>query len=288
MRTRTHGHSAQGRGGSRRRLAQTVDRAAARVLPPAAREPLEVAHGDRRGRRARGAAGGPRPARCFRSTAFRCGSRRRRARCGRALEATFAAEPTLAQRIHARLDTAGCPVPDLTIAIDYVESAGTRVAHARLPRRVRARRGRGGARAAARTASSRQPAPRSSSRSLAGTAEQPRLCVPAGPHRHRALRRGAGSAQPPGAHQSPGVCRHRSTRSTRPCRAATRISTIRPPKRRSASTTTAASRARAWRGADAPSRCRPARAACALQSGDEIVLGLARVKVKLPATPGQV
>ena len=37
------------------------------------------------------------------------------------LEATFAAEPTLAQRIHARLDTAGCLVPDLTIAIEYAD-----------------------------------------------------------------------------------------------------------------------------------------------------------------------
>ena len=106
------------------RIAETVDRAAARMLPPSPREPLEIAHRIVAAvEREVQPAGRGRHLFPFNRIQvwLAAPSRQTRAR----FEATFAAEPTLAQRIHARLDTAGCAVPDLTIAVDYVESAGT-------------------------------------------------------------------------------------------------------------------------------------------------------------------
>ena len=105
------------------RIAQTVDRAAARMVSPSAREPLEVAHGI-----VAAVEGEVQPAGRGRhlfpfnriQVRLAAPSRQIRAR----LEATFGAEPTLADRIHARLDTAGCSAPDLRIAVDYTESAG--------------------------------------------------------------------------------------------------------------------------------------------------------------------
>ena len=38
-------------------------------------------------------------------------------------EATFAMEPTLAQRIHTRLETAGCVPPGLAVNVDYLTAA---------------------------------------------------------------------------------------------------------------------------------------------------------------------
>jgi len=105
------------------RLAQTVDRAAARVLAPGAREPLEVAHGVVSAvERELQPAGRGRLLFPYNRIRVRvvAPSPQVRAR----FEATLAAEPSLAQRIHARLDTAGCATPDLTIGIDYVDAGG--------------------------------------------------------------------------------------------------------------------------------------------------------------------
>ena len=106
------------------RLARTVDRAAARVVPPGGREPLEIAlavveavedevQPAGRGRQ------------LFPFNRIRVSlvapTRQARAR----FEATFAVEPTLTQRIQTRLETAGCLPPDLAVAVDYVDVAGT-------------------------------------------------------------------------------------------------------------------------------------------------------------------
>jgi hypothetical protein len=102
-----------------------VDRAAARVMPATTgpREPLEIAHAvveaverevqpSGRGRH------------LFPFNRIRVvlvvPSRQARAR----FEATFAAQPTLEQRIHTRLETAGCTPVDLGITVDYVEKTG--------------------------------------------------------------------------------------------------------------------------------------------------------------------
>ena len=104
-------------------LARTVDRAAARVLAPTAREPLEVAHGIVHAvERELQPAGRGRLLFPFNHIRVRLVAPLPQSRAR--LEATFAAEPSLAQRIHARLDTAGCATPDLTIALDFADSAG--------------------------------------------------------------------------------------------------------------------------------------------------------------------
>jgi hypothetical protein len=107
------------------RLARTVDRARG---PRDARPVVE--HASRSRSRtpsssggARGAAGGARDATCSRSTGSRCWWWRREAGA-RAFEATFAVEPTLAQRIHTRLETAGCAPAGLGSRVDYVDAAG--------------------------------------------------------------------------------------------------------------------------------------------------------------------
>jgi hypothetical protein len=105
------------------RLAQTVDRAAARVLPPAAREPLEIAHGVVEAvEREVQPAGRGRHLFPFNHITVRLAAPTRQARAR--LDATFAAEPTLAQRIQARLETADCLPADLTVVLDYVDAAG--------------------------------------------------------------------------------------------------------------------------------------------------------------------
>jgi hypothetical protein len=105
------------------RLAQTVDRAAARMLPPTAREPLEIAHGvvDAVEREVQPAGRG-RHLFPFNRITVRLAAPTRQARAR--LDATFAADPSLAQRIQTRLETAGCLPVELTVAIDYVETAG--------------------------------------------------------------------------------------------------------------------------------------------------------------------
>jgi hypothetical protein len=105
------------------RLARTVDRAAARVIPPGGREPLEIAHAVVEAvEREVQPAGRGRQLFPFNRVRVLLAvpSRHLRAR----FEATFATEPTLAQRIETRLETAGCLPPDLAVAVDYVDAAG--------------------------------------------------------------------------------------------------------------------------------------------------------------------
>jgi len=105
------------------RLARTVDRAAARVMPPGGREPLEIAHAvvEAVEREVQPAGRGRHlfPFNRIRVLVV-APSKQARAR----FEATFAVEPTLAQRIHTRLETAGCVPADLGVTVDYVEAAG--------------------------------------------------------------------------------------------------------------------------------------------------------------------
>jgi hypothetical protein len=106
------------------KLARTVDRAAARVIPPGGREPLEIVLSV-----VEAVEGEVQPAgrgrQLFPFNRIRVSlvapTRQARAR----FEATFAVEPTLTQRIQTRLETAGCLPPDLAVAVDYVEAAGT-------------------------------------------------------------------------------------------------------------------------------------------------------------------
>ena len=105
------------------RLARTVDRAAARVMPPGGREPLEIAHAvvEAVEREVQPAGRGRHlfPFNRIRVLVV-APSKQARAR----FEATFAVEPTLAQRIHTRLETAGCVPADLGVTVDYLEAAG--------------------------------------------------------------------------------------------------------------------------------------------------------------------
>jgi len=105
------------------RLARTVDRAAARVMPPGDREPLEIAHAAVEAvEREVQPAGRGRHLFPFNRilVSIVAPSRHVRAR----FEATFAMEPTLAQRVHTRLETAGCAPADLELAVAYVDAAG--------------------------------------------------------------------------------------------------------------------------------------------------------------------
>ena len=106
------------------KLARTVDRAAARVIPPGGREPLEIALAVVEAVEAEVQPAG-RGRQLFPFNRVRvvlvAPSRHARAR----FEATFAVAPTLTQRIQTRLETAGCLPADLAIAVDYVDAAGT-------------------------------------------------------------------------------------------------------------------------------------------------------------------
>jgi hypothetical protein len=105
------------------RLARTVDRAAARVMPPGGREPLEIAHAVVEAvEREVQPAGRGRQMFAFNRirVVLAVPSRHLRAR----FDAMFAMEPTLAQRISTRLETAGCLPPDLAVAVDYVDAPG--------------------------------------------------------------------------------------------------------------------------------------------------------------------
>lgn len=105
------------------KLARTVDRAAARVAPAGGREPLEIAHAivDAVEHEVQPAGRGrhlfPFNRICVRLVAP---SKQARAR----FDATFAVEPTLEQRIHTRLESAGCAPAGLAVSVDYVEVAG--------------------------------------------------------------------------------------------------------------------------------------------------------------------
>ena len=104
-------------------LARTVDRAAARVAPAGGREPLEIAHAivDAVEREVQPAGRGRH---LFPFNRIRvllvAPSKPARAR----FEATFAVEPTLEQRIHTRLEAAGCAPAGLGVHVDYVDVAG--------------------------------------------------------------------------------------------------------------------------------------------------------------------
>src|SRR5690348_4673850 len=105
------------------KLARTVDRAAARVAPAGGREPLEIAHAvvDAVEHEVQPAGRGRH---LFPFNRIRvllvAPSKQARAR----FDATFAVEPTLEQRIHTRLEAAGCPPSGLGVSVDYVDVAG--------------------------------------------------------------------------------------------------------------------------------------------------------------------
>jgi len=105
------------------RLARTVDRAAARVMPPGGREPLEIAHAvvDAVEREVQPAGRGRHLFPFNRIQVLVVApSKQARAR----FDATFAVEPTLAQRIQTRLETAACVPSGLAVRVEYVDAAG--------------------------------------------------------------------------------------------------------------------------------------------------------------------
>ena len=105
------------------KLARTVDRAAARVTPDGPREPLEIAHVVVEAvEREVQPAGRGRHLFPFNriQVSVVAPSKQARAR----FEATFAMEPTLTQRIHTRLETAGCAPTGLGVRVEYVDAAG--------------------------------------------------------------------------------------------------------------------------------------------------------------------
>ena len=106
------------------RLARTVDRAAARVLPAGgSREPLEIAHAVVEAvEREVQPAGRGRHLFPFNRIGVwvLAPSRQMRAR----VEAVFATEPTLEHRIAGRLEAADCSVPDLAVSVTCVAEAG--------------------------------------------------------------------------------------------------------------------------------------------------------------------
>jgi len=107
------------------RLARTVDRAAARVTPAGggAREPLEIAHAVVEAvEREVQPAGRGRHLFPFNRIQVSVVAPTKQARAR--FEATFAMEPTLTQRIHTRLETAGCAPAGLGVRVEYVETAG--------------------------------------------------------------------------------------------------------------------------------------------------------------------
>jgi len=107
------------------RLARTVDRAAARVTPASggAREPLEIAHAVvETVEREVQPAGRGRHLFPFNRIQVSVVAPTKQARAR--FEAIFAVEPTLAQRIHTRLETAGCAPAGLGVRVDYVDAAG--------------------------------------------------------------------------------------------------------------------------------------------------------------------
>jgi hypothetical protein len=105
------------------RLARGVDRAAGRVLPRTGREPLEIAHAviDAVEREVQPAGRGRHLFPYNRIRVFVLApSRQAQAR----FEAVFATEPTLAERITARLEAASCPTDDLSIHVSCVSESG--------------------------------------------------------------------------------------------------------------------------------------------------------------------
>jgi len=105
------------------KLARTVDRAAARMMVPGNREPLEIAHAVVEAvEREVQPAGRGRQLFPFNRLHVRVVAPTPHVQAR--FEATFAMEPTLAQRIHARLESARCMPADLAVDVSYVEAAG--------------------------------------------------------------------------------------------------------------------------------------------------------------------
>ena len=105
------------------KLARTVDRAAARMMVPGNREPLEIAHAVVEAvEREVQPAGRGRQLFPFNRLHVRVVAPTPHVQAR--FEATFAMEPTLAQRIHARLESARCMPADLAEDVSYVEAAG--------------------------------------------------------------------------------------------------------------------------------------------------------------------
>jgi hypothetical protein len=105
------------------KLARTVDRAAARVMVPGNREPLEISHAvvDAVEREVQPAGRG-RQLFPFNRIHVRVVAPTKHLQAR--FEATFAMEPTLAQRVHTRLESARCVPADLAVDVSYVEAAG--------------------------------------------------------------------------------------------------------------------------------------------------------------------
>lgn len=105
------------------KLARTVDRAAARVMAPGNREPLEIAHAVVEAvEHEVQPAGRGRQLFPFNRIHVRVVAPTSHVQAR--FEATFAMEPTLAQRIHARLESARCVPASLVVDVNYVEAAG--------------------------------------------------------------------------------------------------------------------------------------------------------------------
>ena len=107
------------------KLARTVDRAAARVMPATSgrREPLEIAHAvvDIVEKEVQPAGRGRHLFPFNRIKVLLVApSRHAQAR----FDAIFAVEPTLTQRIQTRLETAGCVPAGLAVSVEYVPVAG--------------------------------------------------------------------------------------------------------------------------------------------------------------------
>ena len=107
------------------RLARTVDRAAARVMPATTgpREPLEIAHAvvDLVEKEVQPAGRGRHLFPFNRiKVVLAAPSRQAQAR----FDAMFAEAPTLTQRIQTRLETAGCAPAGLAVSVEYVPVAG--------------------------------------------------------------------------------------------------------------------------------------------------------------------
>lgn len=105
------------------KLARTVDRAAARVMAPGNREPLEISHAVVEAvEHEVQPAGRGRQLFPFNRIRVRVVAPTRHLQAR--FEATFAMEPTLTQRIHARLESARCAPADLAVDVSYVDAAG--------------------------------------------------------------------------------------------------------------------------------------------------------------------
>jgi hypothetical protein len=104
------------------RLARSVDRAAARVMAAGAREPLEIAHAVVEAvEREVQPAGRGRHLFPFNRIVVSVVAPTRHIQAR--FDAIFATDPSLTQRVQTRLESAGCAVPDVDVTVRYVEAA---------------------------------------------------------------------------------------------------------------------------------------------------------------------